>query len=148
MGPMPTGIETAPLREVRYEGVHCDLVLSQLSRSVVLLRISGTDVGEFGEAPMNALDAWISESTPLQFFIDARNVRGASVSVSGDWAVWLAARRRALRSVTMLTGSRLIQVTAEFVRRFSSLQEVMRISADTLVFDAALAVALSPGRES
>lgn len=105
MGPMYTGTAPAPLREVRYEGVHCDLVLSQLAREVVLLRITGTDVGEFGEAPMKALTEWISETSGLEFFIDAREVRGASIAVSGDWAAWLSAHRQALRSVTMLTGS-------------------------------------------
>jgi hypothetical protein len=141
---MYTGTAPAPLREVRYEGVHCDLVLSQLAREVVLLRITGTDVGEFGEAPMKALTEWISETSGLEFFIDAREVRGASIAVSGDWAAWLSAHRQALRSVTMLTGSKFIQVTAEFVRRFSSLQGIMRICTETLVFDAALAYALNP----
>jgi hypothetical protein len=47
--------------------------------------------------------------------------------VSGEWAGWLGANRAMLESVTMLTGSRFIQITAEFVRRFSSLEGSMRI---------------------
>jgi hypothetical protein len=102
-----------PLREVLYDGVTCKLVLEEFPRGVVVLRISGTDTGEFGEAPMEAL------------------------------AGWLNAQKEALRSVTMLTGSRFIQVTAEFVRQFASLQGIMRICSEPGVFEGALADALA-----
>ena len=41
--------------KLHYEGVHCTLFIEQFSNGVVLLRISGTDVGEFGQSPMTAL---------------------------------------------------------------------------------------------
>jgi hypothetical protein len=108
----------------------------------VVLRISGTDVGEFGDAPMKSLNEWIAGSEPVDLFIDARDVRGASIEVSGEWAAWLNAHKSLLNSVTMLTGSRFIQVTAEFVRRFASLEGLMRICTEPAVFDRALADAL------
>ena len=105
----------------------------------MVLRISGPDVGEFGDAPMKSLDEWMADSGPIELFIDARDVRGASIEVSGDWAAWLNTHKNALRGVTMLTGSRFIQVTAEFVRRFASLEGVMRVCTEPAVFDQALA---------
>src|SRR5437868_4823049 len=99
-------------RELRYEGIHCNLLIERPSDRVVVLKITGTDVGEFGEAPMKALNDWVTGSGPIDFFIDAREVRGASIDVSGEWASWLGAHKEALRTVTMLTGSRFIQVTA------------------------------------
>lgn len=131
-------------REIRFNGIHCNLLIEQFPNQVVVLRINGTDVGEFGEAPMKALNAWINGSDPVDFFIDARDVRGASIDVSGEWAGWLSAHREVLKSVTMLTGSRFIQVTAEFVRRFASLEGLMRICTEDGVFDSALAEALQP----
>jgi hypothetical protein len=128
-------------QEIRYEGIHCHLVI-QLFGTVVLLRITGSDIGEFGDAPMQALNHWIGSRDPIDFFIDARDVRGASIEVSGDWAAWLGAHRAQLRTVTMLTGSRFIQVTSEFVRRFASLEGVMRICTEPAVFDSALAESL------
>src|SRR4029077_1009209 len=107
-----------------------------------VLRISGSDVGEFGEAPMLALHDWLSEADPVEFFIDARDVRGASIEVSGEWAQWLGKHKMKLRTVTMLTGSRFIQVTAEFVRRFADLEGIMRICTEAEVFDSVLAEAL------
>src|SRR5581483_1624319 len=107
---------------IRYDGIHCQFQMERLSQDVVILRISGTDIGEFGTAPMAALSDWLKNSDPVDLFIDARDVRGASIEVSGDWAAWLNSHRETLRSVTMLTGSRFIQITAEFVRRFASLE--------------------------
>ena len=128
----------AETQEICFDGIHCNLAIERLADRVVLVRISGTDIGEFGEAPMRALDDWLNGSSPVHLFIDARDVRGASIEVSGDWASWLNAHKPVLKSVTMLTGSRFIQMTAEFVRRFASLEGSMWIYNDALVFEHAL----------
>ena len=129
-------------RERHFDGVHCNLAIEQLSPTVVVLKIRGTDVGEFGDAPMLALTEWLTGAAPIEFFIDARGVRGASIEVSGEWAQWLGRHRANLRAVTMLTGSPFVQVTAEFVRRFAELEGVMRICTEAQVFDNALKEAL------
>ncbi len=108
------------------------------------MQITGTDVGEFGDAPMKALADSVDRASSVHLFIDARDVRGASMEVSGDWAGWLNAHKSLLGSVTMLTGSRFIQVTAEFVRRFANLEGSMRICTDPGVFDQALIEAIGP----
>src|SRR3982074_1693006 len=136
-------METLRPREVHYEGVHCHLTIQQFSRRVVVLRISGTDVGEFGEAPLLELDQSLAGYDQIDFFIDARDVRGASIDVSGNWARWLQKHRTDLRSVSMLTGSRLVQVTADFVRRFADLERIMRIYVDPTAFEDALAESLN-----
>lgn len=132
-------------QEIHYDGIHCSLVIQQYPRRVVVLRISGSDVGEFREAPMKTLNDWVTGTESIDLFIDARNVRGASIDVSGEWAAWLSGHKEGLQRVTMLTGSRFIQLTAEFVRRFASLEGIMRICSDPAVFDAALADALKLG---
>jgi hypothetical protein len=129
-------------RKIRFDGIHCNLILEKPSNRVVVMKIRGTDVGEFGDAPMKALEHWINGSSSVQLFIDARDVRGASIDVSGDWAAWLNAHRSFLEEVTILTGSRFIQITAEFVRRFASLEGSMRICTDPDVFDHALLQAI------
>jgi hypothetical protein len=125
-------------REIRFDGIHCNLVIEKPANRVVLMRIRGTDVGEFGDAPMKALDDWIRGSSAVKLFIDARDVRGASIEVSGDWAAWLNGHKPFLGGVTMLTGSRFIQITAEFVRRFASLEGSRRTCTEPAVFDQAL----------
>jgi hypothetical protein len=129
------GPDTQP---IRFEGVHCHLELQNRPPHIVLIKISGTDVGEFGDAPMKAIEGWIRGVPAIDLFIDARDVRGASIDVSRVWAGWLSAHSPSLRSITMLTGSRFINVTAEFVRRFASLEDSMRVCADPAVFDRSL----------
>jgi hypothetical protein len=137
-------MEQSKPREIRYDGMHCNLILQQFPPGVLVLRISGTDVGEFGEAPMMALNEWLTGSEPIDFFIDAREVRGASVEVSSEWAQWLSKHKAELRAITMLTGSQFIRVTADFVRRFADLEGIMRICTEPAVFEGALAQALRP----
>jgi hypothetical protein len=123
---------------VQYEGVHCTLAIEQISSGVILLKIAGSDIGEFGHTPIATVDALLSNGGAVDFFIDARDVRGASIDVSGEWAKWLRKNRERLRRVTMLTGSRFVQITAEFVRHFAGLEGIMRISTDSDAFDNAL----------
>lgn len=134
-------------RELRYDGVHCSLRLERVSRGIVSLQISGRDVGEFSDAPLLALDRWLASSGAVELFIDARHVKGASIDVSGEWARWLGGHKDQLRSVTMLTGSPFIHITAEFVRRFADLEGVMRICSEASVFEEALREALKWDRK-
>ena len=83
------------------------------------MKISGSDVGEFGDAPLRELSECLNGTGTIELFIDAREVRGASVDVSSEWAGWLRAHKAQLGKITMLTGSRFVQVTADFVRRFA-----------------------------
>jgi hypothetical protein len=128
---------------IRYDGIHCNLALERHSDRVVLVRIAGTDIGEFVDMPTKALSQWLADSVPIEPFIDARDVRGAWIEVSGDWVAWLTAHRQTLRSVVMLNESRLIHITAEFVRRFTGIEGIMSICTEPAVFDAALAQALN-----
>jgi hypothetical protein len=132
-------MKTVKPREVRYEGVHCHLTIQQFSRRVVVLKISGTDIGEFGEEPLIEMDQSLAGADQIELFIDARDVRGASIDVSGNWARWLQKHKAHLRSVSMLSGSRLVQITADFVRRFADLERIMRVYIEPAAFDAALA---------
>lgn len=131
-------LEKSGPRELLYEGVHCTLMIKQILPKMISVRISGRDVGEFGDAPFVALDRWLDGGEAMELFIDARDVRGASIDVSSEWALWLGARKEKLAAITMLTGSPLIHITAEFVRRFAALEGVMRICTQADVFENTL----------
>lgn len=131
-------------REIRYDGVHCAFAIAQPQPHVVVLKISGTDVGELGDAPMRGVDDLLAGAPPIEFFIDARETRGASIEVSGEWAVWLSARKQRFERISMLVGSRFVEMTADFVRRFAALEGLMRIYTDPAAFDADLNEAAAP----
>jgi hypothetical protein len=130
-----------PPHALRYEGVHCTLHIECVAPQVIVMTIAGSDIGEFGDAPMLALQAWLQPGSEIELYIDARAARGATVDVSSEWGRWLARNKSALHRVTMLTGSRFVQITAEFVRRFADLGGIMRICTEAAVFDEALSEA-------
>lgn len=138
------GVVTSQPRitEITWEGVHSTLVLRRAAPGVIVITIKGTDVGEHGSGPFDALAEDIVKS-PLVLFVDARRSRGVTTDVSSAWCKWLSRNRKALVSVHMLTGSAYVHVTANFVRNFAELADVMRIYSDAAPFEAALTAALS-----
>jgi hypothetical protein len=53
-----------------YEGIHCRLEIGRLAGDAVLVKLTGWDVGEFGDAPLRELDKALGE-TPIALFTDA-----------------------------------------------------------------------------
>ena len=137
-----------PSQEINYEGVHCALTIRRPAPGVTVVVLGGSDIGEFGDFPMQELAKDLRRVGALELFIDARAVRGASVEVSKDWALWMRAHRHQLTGISMLTGSRYVQMTALFVRRFADLLHQMRIFTDRDAFDEALAECEASRRES
>lgn len=139
IGGMATG-----LKSVCFEGTHCAVMLEQLSETLIVMRLSGTDTGELRDVPIKTLNEWLAGVNAIEFFIDARSVRGASIDVSNEWSAWFTANRARFKFITMLTGSKLVQITAEFVRRFAGLNGIMWICTEPEVFDLALEQAQRP----
>ena len=122
-----------------YQGIHCRLSIERPAAGVVVVRVTGSDIGEFGEAPLQELEQHLAEREPLELFIDAREAKGATVDVSSEWALWLRRHKADLQHVSMLTGAPFIRLTAKFVQRFADLEEKMRLYTDARAFDTALA---------
>jgi hypothetical protein len=120
-----------------FEGKHSTFTIDRPVSHVVVVTIRGRDAGEHGDGPLRALDEEMLHGA-FALFIDARATSGASVDVSNIWAQWLRARRDHLDQIHMLTGSRFVQLTADFVRRFAELGDTMRVYTDGAAFDDAL----------
>jgi hypothetical protein len=125
-----------------FEGVHCRLNIERPRRGMVIFHVSGRDVNEFGEEPMRDLEEDL-RSGPIELFIDARHAQGPSIDVSALWATWLRKHRESFSRVSMLTRSRFVQLTADFVRNYGEMGNRMRIYSDPAAFDTAVALALA-----
>ncbi|HTL32572.1 MAG TPA: hypothetical protein VL326_05590 [Kofleriaceae bacterium] len=121
----------------RFESIHSTLTITRPVPHVLVLVITGRDVGEHGKAPFAALEEQL-RAGPYALFVDARDTKGASVDVSNVWAQWLRTHRDELHGIHMLTGTKFVQLTADFVRRFAELGDAMRIYTDGMAFDEAL----------
>jgi hypothetical protein len=127
---------------VEYEGVHCNLAIRRPAPGIAVVVLSGSDIGEFADFPLRELTKDLERFGRIELFIDARAVRTASIEVSSEWAFWMSTHRAQLQHVSMLTGSRYIQITANFVRRFADLFDHMRIFTDAAAFDESLLTAV------
>ncbi len=123
-----------------FEGAHCIITLEWPVPKVVLVTFSGKDANEFGDAPLQKLGEKLEPGTEL--YIDARKATGASIDVSAEWAKWLSRNKQSFEHVSMLTGSRFIQMSADFVKRFANL-ELMRVYTDAVAFDHALQMSIA-----
>jgi hypothetical protein len=127
-------------RAVEFDGVNASITIERRSPGVVLITITGRDAGEHGHAPFVELEKELTHG-PFSLFIDARGTKGASIDVSNVWAQWLRKNRDRLHRVHMLTGSRFVQLTADFVRRFAELGDAMLIYTDANPFEEMLELA-------
>lgn len=131
-----------PAHVLELETVHTRMTLQRVGAAVVLVAISGSDIGELGDAPFDALDQELAKGS-FSLFIDARSTKAASVNVSNAWAHWLRKHRDALHGIHMLTGSRFVRITADFVRRFAELDDAMHIYVDPSIFEEVLESSLA-----
>lgn len=141
-------VSLAPrITELTWTAQHSTLAIRRPAPGVVVVVVTGSDVGEHGDAPFRALANDLAEG-PFELFVDARDSRGVTIDVSAEWAVWLAGKRASLRGVTMLTGSRFVQLTVKFVRSFADLGELMRVYTESEPFERELAAAIARASRS
>jgi hypothetical protein len=135
-----------PSREITFHNEHGSLTIHRPAPRVVLLVLVGSDAGQFGDAPFKELAQDLHADGQLELFIDARSGKAASLDVSSEWAIWLGGNKRSFRHVSMLTGSRFIQLSAGFVRRFADMGDLMRLYTDPAAFEGALSNAVANAR--
>jgi hypothetical protein len=122
----------------KFEAKDCTVTIAKVREGRVLVTLEGRDRGELGREPFAELEKSFSAEYGLTLFIDLEAAVGASLDVSGSWAVWLRANRQNLEQVHMLTGSYFVELSAQTVKRFSDLGEKVRLYTDRGAFEAAL----------
>jgi hypothetical protein len=135
------------ITEQTFTAKHSTVTIQRPAPGVVVIVVTGTDVGEHGAGPFKALANDLAEGQ-FELFVDARASRGVTVDVSAEWAVWLSGKRASLHGVTMLTGSRFVQLSVNFVQRFAELGDLMRVYTESAAFEQALATAVAEARDA
>lgn len=125
-----------------WQSLNCTLTLEQPAPHVAVLVLTGRDVGELGDAPFRSLEDLLAQDGAVELYIDAREASAASIDVSGAWARWLGAHKSSFVHVSMLTGSRFIQLSAGVVKRFAEMGDTMRLYTDSKAFEEALATSV------
>lgn len=113
---------------------------------VMLVTIAGIDSGQFGTTTLDEIRIELLRHRPLELFIDAVAAVAVTVEVSKEWTQFFALNRDALRRVSVLTGSRAIELTIAIAQHLSRTGNLMQLYTDRELFDARLASAREPAR--
>ena len=135
--------ETLPDGATILRSERCSHTFTRLRPGVLLLRIVGNDRGEFGDAPMDHVQAEMQRFRALEFFIDMSGVEGVVSRVREGWTEWLRLQQSGLTRVHMLTGgSRFVTTTVSVSKELSRTGEMIQIHTDPGRFAEAIARAV------
>lgn len=110
-------------------------VFKRLRKGALLVTISGSDMGQFGQAALDEIRLEILRHAPLEVCIDASEVTLISTEVSKEWTAFFSSARAQLRRVSVLTGSRLVNLIVEIAQHLSQTGNLIQIYSDRELFE-------------
>jgi hypothetical protein len=134
--------ETLPDGSTLLRSERCSHTFTRLRPGVLLLRIVGNDRGEFGDAPMDLVQAELLRFRALAFFMDLSAVEGVVSRVREGWTEWLRLHQSGLTQVHMLTGSRFVTTTVSVSKELSRTGDMIQIHKEPESFAQAIARAV------
>jgi hypothetical protein len=109
---------------------------------VMEIRIEGIDQGQLGAAPLDEIAVALLRERPLELFIDATRASMPAVKVSREWMRFFSLNREALHRVSVLVGSRSVELTVAIAQHLSQTGKLIQIYSDEDLFEARKAQAL------
>lgn len=118
----------------------CTFTYKRLKPGALLLTISGDDVGQFGAATLDEINAEFERFGAITLFVDTRSAVGPSTPVMQAWTAYFAANRKKLKSVDILIlpESKLLHLTVSIVHHLSGLGGLLHIFSNLSNFHAAI----------
>lgn len=130
---------------LRLRSETCRFVFTRLRPGVVLVSIFGPDSGEFGAAPFEELEAELQRfGQPLELFVDTRATARVPGGVTDAWTSWFVRHQGSLTRVSILVGSKAVQLAVSMVQHFSRTGGLMTIYTEPAEFQQAIGRA-TPG---
>lgn len=120
----------------------------RLAPGVLLVTITGNDHGQFGTAALDEIRLEMLRHGRLELLVDAERAELVTVEVSQEWTRFFAAARPQLKRVSVLTGSKLVNLAVAIAQHLSQTGNLIQIYSDRDLFNAALtkaSTATAPG---
>lgn len=111
----------------------------RLSPGALLVTISGNDRGQFGLMTLDEIRLEILRQGRLELLVDASAATNVSVEVSRQWTDFFAHTRSQLKRVSVLTGSKLVNLTVGIAQHLSHTGDLIQIYTDRELFNTAMA---------
>jgi hypothetical protein len=108
----------------------------RLKPGVLLVTISGIDKGQFGTATLDEIRLEMLRQRPVELFVDAEAAVAVSVEVSREWTQFFSLNREHLKRVSVLVGSKAIELTIAIAQHLSQTGNLIQIYSDHDLFHA------------
>jgi hypothetical protein len=109
-------------------------VFERLRPGALLLTISGIDSGQFGTATLDEVRLEMLRHRPVELFVDAKSAVAVSVQVSKEWTHFFSLNREHLKRVSVLVGSKAIELTIAIAQHLSQTGNLIQIYSDPDLF--------------
>lgn len=126
---------------VKLSGGDCVFRFHRPRPGIVVVRISGDDVGQFGSATMDEVAKEFDQvKTPIELFIDATKAVGPVTKVMEAWATWFETHHRRLKHVDILIPpeAKVLHLTVAIARHLSRTGDLISIHLDAENFHRAV----------
>ncbi len=124
------------LELISHEG---KFTFQRLGAGALLVTITGNDKGQYGTAALDEIRLEIMRHGPLELLINAELAVLVTPDVSQEWTRFFTESRTQLKRVSILTGSKLINLTVAIAQHLSYTGSLIQIYSDRDLFFTALA---------
>ncbi len=115
-----------------------EFTFRQLGDGALLVTILGNDTGQFGSTALDEIRLAMLRQGVLELLVDAERAVNVSVEVSQEWTKFFSTSREQLSRVSVLTGTKLINLTVAIAQHLSNTGNLIQIYTDRGLFDAAI----------
>jgi hypothetical protein len=111
----------------------------RLRPGVLLVTITGRDLGQFGQAALDEIRMEMLRHQPLELLVDAEGATMVASGVNQAWTQFFANNRNQLVRVGILAGTKFVNLVVSIAQHLSQTGNLIQIHADRAAFDAARA---------
>lgn len=115
---------------------NAEFMFERLKPGVMLVTVTGIDKGQFGTATLDEIRLEMLRQRPVELFVDAEAAVAISVEVSREWTQFFALNREHLKRVSVLVGSKAIELTVAIAQHLSRTGNLIQIYSDRDLFHA------------
>jgi hypothetical protein len=110
----------------------------RLAPGALLVTFSGQDAGQFGQAALDEIRMEMLRTQPLELLVDAEQAVMVAAEPSHDWRQFFSNNRQQLKRVSVLTGTRFVNLIVSIAQHLSQTGNLIHICPDRAAFDAAV----------
>jgi hypothetical protein len=137
--------ETLPSGALRLSCERASFTYERLRQGALLITVDGIDNGQFGTATLDEVRIEFLRHRPLELFVDAQAAVAIGVGVSKEWTHFFALNREHLKRVSVLAGSKAIELTVAIAQHLSQTGNLIQIYTDRELFESRVAAARAAG---